>query len=43
METSKISLLNANTLELHYWFNDQTHTMDAEAQNKCERELFCNH
>lgn len=40
METSKISLLNANTLELHYWFNDQTHTMDAFVQNKCERELL---
>jgi len=29
MITSKISLLKANTLELHYWFNDNTHTMDA--------------
>jgi hypothetical protein len=40
MDASKISLLNANTLELHYWFNDQTHTMDAEVQNKCEREFL---
>ncbi|GHV40806.1 hypothetical protein FACS1894179_07950 [Bacteroidia bacterium] len=40
METSKISLLNANTLELHYWFTDQSHSMDAEVQNKCERELL---
>jgi hypothetical protein len=40
MDASKISLLNANTLELHYWFNDQTHTMDAFVQNKCECELL---
>jgi hypothetical protein len=40
MKTSQISLLNANTLELHYWFNDQTHTMDAFVQNKCEHELL---
>jgi len=40
METSKISLLNANTLELHYWFNEQSHSMDAVVQNKCERELL---
>jgi len=40
MEASKISLLNANTLELHYWFNDQSHSMDAVVQNKCEREFL---
>ncbi|MDL2322860.1 hypothetical protein LJC52_02635 [Bacteroidales bacterium OttesenSCG-928-A17] len=40
MTTPKISLLNANTLELHYWFKDQTHTMDAIIQNKCESEFL---
>jgi hypothetical protein len=40
MESSQISLLNANTLELHYWFNDKTHSMDAVVQNKCEYELL---
>jgi hypothetical protein len=40
MDASKISLLNANTLELHYWFTNQSHSMDAIVQNKCERELL---
>ena len=40
MVTSEISLLKANTLELHYWFNDNTHTMDAFIQNKCERDFL---
>jgi len=40
MEDSKITLLNANTLELHYWFNDITHSMDAVVQNKCEQEFL---
>lgn len=40
MEESKVSLLNANTLELHYWFKDESHTMDAVIQNRCEYELL---
>jgi hypothetical protein len=40
MDTSKISLLSADTVELHYWFNDKSHTMDAVVQNKCEKELL---
>lgn len=35
-ENNDISLINGNTLELHYWFNDKSHTMDANIQNKCE-------
>lgn len=27
-------------LELHYWFNDNSHTMDAYTLNNCERELL---
>ncbi len=27
-------------LQLHYWFSDKTHTMDALVCNKCERELL---
>jgi hypothetical protein len=38
--TSNLSLLNANTLELHYGFKDKTHTMDAFVQNKCEHEFL---
>jgi hypothetical protein len=40
MEESEVSLLNANTLELHYWFKDESHTMDAVIQNRCEYELL---
>lgn len=27
-------------LQVHYWFSDKTHTMDALVHNKCERELL---
>lgn len=30
----------ANKLELHYYFNDNSHTMDAFIRNKCEAELL---
>src|SRR5690606_19126219 len=29
-----------NTLEIHYWFRDGSHTMDAFIENKCEHELL---
>ncbi len=29
-----------NKLQLHYWFSDKTHSMDALVHNKCERELL---
>lgn len=31
---------SANKLELHYYFNDNSHTMDALIRNKCEAELL---
>ncbi len=31
---------NANKVQLHYWFSDKSHTMDALIHNKCERELL---
>ena len=37
---NSISILQANTLELHYWVNDNSHVIDAFVQNKCEKELF---
>lgn len=40
METSEIPFLTANKLELHYWFKDESHTMDAMVQNRCEFELL---
>lgn len=33
-------LISANKLQLHYWFSDKSHTMDALVHNKCERELL---
>lgn len=30
----------ANKLELHYYFNDDSHSMDAFVRNKCEAELL---
>lgn len=32
--------ISADTLEIHYWFGDETHTMDANIQNKCEYEVL---
>lgn len=37
---NNISLLDGNTIELHYWFEDKTHTMDAVVQNRCEYEFL---
>ena len=37
---NSISILQANTLELHYWVNDNSHVIDAFVQNKCEKELL---
>jgi len=35
-----MSRLNGNIIELHYWFGDGTHTMDAIVQNKCEYDFL---
>lgn len=40
ISNEKVSLLNANTLELHYFFIDETHSMDAFVQNKCEYDFL---
>lgn len=37
---NKISIIDGNTVEVHYWFNDNTHFMDAFVQNRCEYELL---
>ena len=34
------SVLNWNTIELHYWFTDESHTMNAIVLNKCEYEFL---
>lgn len=31
----------ATTIELHYWFNDGSHSMNAMQFNKCEHEFIC--
>ncbi len=40
METPTLSFLDANTVELHYWLKNQTHSMDAFVQNKCDCEFL---
>lgn len=35
-----VTILDLNTIELHYWLNDGTHTMDAHIFNKCEYEFL---
>lgn len=37
---NRLSLLRGNTLELHYWFENESHTMDAVVQNRCEYEFL---
>lgn len=34
------SVLSWNTIELHYWFNDDSHTMNAVVFNKCEYDFL---
>lgn len=41
MDKQPISILEANTIELHYWFDDNSHYMNAMAFNKCEHEALC--
>lgn len=40
MGNRSLSIIGANTIELHYWLNDGTHAMDAFVQNKCEYEFL---
>jgi len=40
IDNDKISLLKGNSIELHYWFDDDSHLMDAIIQNKCEYEFL---
>jgi len=35
-----VTILDMNTIELHYWLNDGTHAMDAYIFNKCEYEFL---
>lgn len=37
---ASISILKANSIELHYWFSDDSHTMNAVVFNKCECEFL---
>ena len=39
-EPVKISVLQANSLEFHYQFEDDSHTMNAIVLNKCESEVL---
>ena len=35
-----VSIISANSIELHYWFNDDSHTMNAIVFNRCEYEFL---
>ncbi|MDG5815514.1 hypothetical protein QA601_10515 [Chitinispirillales bacterium ANBcel5] len=35
-----ISAVSGDTIELHYWFNDDSPTIDAIVQNRCECEIL---
>ena len=37
---SSLTILDVETIELHYWLNDGSHTMDAHIFNKCEYEFL---
>ena len=34
------TIADGNSIELHYWFDENTHLMDALVQNKCEYEFL---
>ena len=36
----KMTILDMNTIEIHYWLQDGLHTMNAHVFNKCEREFL---
>lgn len=38
--SNTISVLDANTIEIHYWLKDGSHSMNANVFNKCEYELL---
>ena len=35
-----ISILDTNTIEIHYWLKDGSHSMDANVFKICEYELL---
>lgn len=37
---SEVKILGLDTIELHYWLNDGSHTMDAYIFNRCEHEFL---
>jgi len=40
MNENTLSLLDADSIELHYWLNNKSHAMDAFIQNECETEFL---
>ncbi|KAA6321698.1 hypothetical protein EZS27_028680 [termite gut metagenome] len=40
METNIVSYFDGDIVELHYWLKNQTHSMDAFVQNKCDYEFL---
>jgi hypothetical protein len=40
MVENSTELANINTLEIHYWLANDSHSMDAVVQNKCDHEIL---
>lgn len=40
MNENKLSFLDADSIELHYWLNNKSHSMDAFIHNECETEFL---
>ncbi len=40
MTDTSLSFLDGNTVELHYWFDDKSHSMDAIIHNSCESNVL---
>jgi hypothetical protein len=37
---NELSITSGNTLEIHYWLDNNSHSMDANIQNRCEYEIL---
>lgn len=40
IENNYLNIPDFNKLEIHYWFNDESHSMDATLENKCAYEII---
>ncbi len=38
--SNTVSIFDAKTIEIHYWLQDGSHSMDANVFNRCKYKLF---